>query len=369
MLNSKLFRDDAKLKAAAVSNSAHVVPGAKGDHVRKIQIALNQLDNAGLDPDGSYGQATAKAVLAFKKKRGTINRSYQTEADNIVGIMTMAALDTEMAATDGSDDEAPLTSRSSGGSCSEGVPLEAKGGSGSDIQPPNPLTVTAVEKLVSKLRIVISAAQFTLNLADPFVTRGKKLTLPTGLFQAPARRAIHLLINVFSMDKQVNPRPGFENIRRVYFNMNVALNRSFSTPPLLHPSFDAPPPIATPLFVANTSKKMEASAQAYTSAGGAFKSSKTIIKGLGVPANQIYVCTKLTQHIELIQISTLIHELAHFVSGQPLKISHEHGVPAQGDMLLDRTALDKLTPEAKLRSPEHYAFFAMAAGSPRLSND
>ena len=35
-------------------------------------------------------------MLAYKQKRNIINRSYQTKADNIVGKMTMAALDKEM---------------------------------------------------------------------------------------------------------------------------------------------------------------------------------------------------------------------------------------------------------------------------------
>lgn len=96
-LQSQLFRGDPNLEAAAVSDPAHIVPGAKGDHVRKIQRALIQLDNAGIEPDGSYGPATAAAVLAFKQKRNIINRNYQTQADNIVGKMTIAALDREMA--------------------------------------------------------------------------------------------------------------------------------------------------------------------------------------------------------------------------------------------------------------------------------
>jgi hypothetical protein len=38
-----------------------------------------------------YGKQTADAVLAYKKKRGIINRGYQASADNIVGKMTMAS--------------------------------------------------------------------------------------------------------------------------------------------------------------------------------------------------------------------------------------------------------------------------------------
>ena len=365
-LKSRLFRGDAKLEAAAVSNPAHIVPGATGDHVRKIQRALNLLDNAGLDPDGIYGQGTADAVLAYKQKREIINRSYQTQADNIVGVMTMAALDAEMAASEGSADGVPALSRSRFGACDE-IPAEAKGGKGgsgtSDLQLADPVTMAAVGLLVVKVRLVITAARFQLTAADPFVRINEKLTAPTGPFQAPARKSIHLLINVFSMDKHKNPRPGFDNIRRVFSNMDVALNRSFETDPLIAPV----------LFVPNTHKSQE-KFQAYTAAGGAFMSSKVKIKGLGVPADRIYVCNSLIggedapAESELVQISTLIHELAHFVSGQPLKISHENGVPKQGDMLKDRTALDKITPEAKLRSAEHYAFFAMAAGFRRVTD-
>jgi peptidoglycan hydrolase-like protein with peptidoglycan-binding domain len=95
-LKSRLFRDDPKLEAAAVSDPAHIVPGATGEHVRKIQVALIKVDGAVIDQDGIYGAATAAAVLAYKKKRNIINHSYQAQADNIVGKMTVAALDKEM---------------------------------------------------------------------------------------------------------------------------------------------------------------------------------------------------------------------------------------------------------------------------------
>src|SRR5262249_8262773 len=99
-LKSKLFRDDPALEAAAVSDAAHIAQGARGPHVAKIQQALNLLDDAGLVTDGSYGIRTASAVLAYKRKRNIINRSFQQSADNIVGKMTMAALDDEMAASE-----------------------------------------------------------------------------------------------------------------------------------------------------------------------------------------------------------------------------------------------------------------------------
>ncbi|WP_020470879.1 hypothetical protein [Zavarzinella formosa] len=99
-LLSQLFRGDPKLEAAAVSDPAHITPGASGAHVRKIQQALVFVDGAKLTPDGAYGAATAAAVLAYKQKRKIINRAYQTSADDIVGKMTMTALDLEVFAAE-----------------------------------------------------------------------------------------------------------------------------------------------------------------------------------------------------------------------------------------------------------------------------
>jgi len=95
-LQSKLLRGDPKLEATAISDPAHITIGARGEHVRKIQFALIVLDGAGIASDGAYGSETAAAVLAYKQNRGIINRSYETQADNIVGKMTMASLDREM---------------------------------------------------------------------------------------------------------------------------------------------------------------------------------------------------------------------------------------------------------------------------------
>ena len=58
------------------------------------------LDGAAIDAGEirgrNYGASTASAVLKYKTKRKIINTSYQTKADNIVGKMTIAALDKEM---------------------------------------------------------------------------------------------------------------------------------------------------------------------------------------------------------------------------------------------------------------------------------
>jgi len=99
-LQSQLFKDDPALQKCLVSDPAHVTPGTVGAHVSKIQQALELLDGALIDPAEhaakKYGPSTAAAVLTFKKKRDIVNRSYQTQADNIVGKMTIAALDNEM---------------------------------------------------------------------------------------------------------------------------------------------------------------------------------------------------------------------------------------------------------------------------------
>ena len=102
-LQSQLFKGDPKLEAAAVSHPAHIAPGARGPHVSKIQQALNVILSLSLELDGIYGQGTAAAVLQYKRERNIVNTTYQTEADNIVGIMTMAALDADMLAREGGD--------------------------------------------------------------------------------------------------------------------------------------------------------------------------------------------------------------------------------------------------------------------------
>jgi hypothetical protein len=96
-LQSQLFRGDPKLEAAAVSDSAHILPGASGPHVIKIQQALIQVDGAAIAPDGIYGPATAAAVADFKRKQQPQILNFAGKIDNIVGIKTMAALDGAMA--------------------------------------------------------------------------------------------------------------------------------------------------------------------------------------------------------------------------------------------------------------------------------
>ena len=98
-LRSKLFKGSSKLQACLLHDHSHVTPGSKGDHVYRIQTALTWLDYE-VDPNelktAAYGPATASAVLAYKKQRNIVNRTYQSQADNIVGKMTIAAMDQEL---------------------------------------------------------------------------------------------------------------------------------------------------------------------------------------------------------------------------------------------------------------------------------
>jgi hypothetical protein len=100
-LKSETLAGDERLEACLVKDSAHLTLGTQGDFVAKVQAALIFLDELVIDQqelDGqTYGKSTADAVLKFKKKRKIINKSYQDHEDNIVGKMTIKALDDEMA--------------------------------------------------------------------------------------------------------------------------------------------------------------------------------------------------------------------------------------------------------------------------------
>ena len=99
-LKSELLRGNARLEKCSVSHPAHVTPGDVGEHVARIQQALQLVDGATFAKDEiakmRYGSSTADAVLAFKSARKIVNFSYQTKPDNVVGIMTIKAIDDEL---------------------------------------------------------------------------------------------------------------------------------------------------------------------------------------------------------------------------------------------------------------------------------
>jgi hypothetical protein len=102
MLSSMLLRQDTRLQACAVNHAMHITRGARGVHVGRIQLALLLLGFAAIAADewqqGQYGQSTAAAVLAYKRSRHIVNRTYQQQADDIVGVMTILELDKELGA-------------------------------------------------------------------------------------------------------------------------------------------------------------------------------------------------------------------------------------------------------------------------------
>jgi hypothetical protein len=103
-LISRLFRDNQRLQACAVSDPAHVTRSCRGDFVQLIQMALIVVDSADIADDEMqaqlYGDSTAAAVLSYKTKWQIINYSYQNTPDDIVGKMTIARLDADLAALD-----------------------------------------------------------------------------------------------------------------------------------------------------------------------------------------------------------------------------------------------------------------------------
>jgi hypothetical protein len=101
-LRSAWFKGNNRLEACLHVDSKHVLQGDQGYYVYLIQQALITLEQAAIDTaelaTSSYGRSTADAVLRYKQKRSIINPSYQRAADNIVGKMTIAALDAGMVA-------------------------------------------------------------------------------------------------------------------------------------------------------------------------------------------------------------------------------------------------------------------------------
>lgn len=99
-LSSQLFRRNKRLQDCLVSDRAHVTPGSRGLHVQLIQFAVLTLQNGQILGNeimsATYGPSTAALVLAYKKRRKIINTAYQKTPDNIVGKMTIAALDFDM---------------------------------------------------------------------------------------------------------------------------------------------------------------------------------------------------------------------------------------------------------------------------------
>src|SRR5262249_49116426 len=139
------------LEACLVQDSAHVLEGARGAHVGKIQLALTILDGALIDAaevaGALYGHSTAAAVLNYKRARAIINYSYQQQADNIVGKMTIPALDRELAARDARPRHRGCTDPVYGGGGRRSL-VAAAGGAGREGTPQLPATLSVLFQLV-----------------------------------------------------------------------------------------------------------------------------------------------------------------------------------------------------------------------------
>jgi len=103
-LLSKLFRGDTRLEACLINDSAHITPGTKGPFVNKIQRAIAQLGGDIVSQNEvdsqTYGPSTTSSVLNFKRQNKIVNFIYQSTADNIVGKMTIAFLDSRLSQLD-----------------------------------------------------------------------------------------------------------------------------------------------------------------------------------------------------------------------------------------------------------------------------
>ncbi|ACK52341.1 conserved hypothetical protein [Methylocella silvestris BL2] len=112
-LKSSLLAGDERLEACLVQDSAHLIQPVKGDFVGKVQTALIFLDDLTIDESElttqTYGPSTAGAVLKFKQKRKIINKAYQQHEDDIVGRMTIKALDDEMALAEAAPQDLPVS--------------------------------------------------------------------------------------------------------------------------------------------------------------------------------------------------------------------------------------------------------------------
>lgn len=107
LLKCQLFQTPpevrARLERCLLNDADHITPGSRGEHVRKIQIALNRLskgpgrENFNLKEDGDYGPVTAAAVKAYKNAPSRkILQPWQRTADDIVGKRTIKSIDDEM---------------------------------------------------------------------------------------------------------------------------------------------------------------------------------------------------------------------------------------------------------------------------------
>jgi len=102
-----------RLAACLASDPQHITPGQRGEHVKAIQNALTAIrklrpklmlpDNS--DPPGTFGPSTVRVVHQYKSANG-IARPGQP-LDDIVGRMTITAIDNDLAGDEPEPDPPP----------------------------------------------------------------------------------------------------------------------------------------------------------------------------------------------------------------------------------------------------------------------
>jgi hypothetical protein len=287
-LQSKLFKGDRALEACLVRDASHVTQGAVGDHVSKIQMALITLDNVRIDvadlSGKKYGPSTADAVLAYKRKRNIVNYSYQTQADNIVGKMTIAQLDKEMLARE----------TYSGGWCFFGPDKIGGGGTDSGVRQGFALTgapgigAPATSPKDQAKTHKVDAAQWAAAATQKlgFVAGVRASGDPEALKNLPNSTAWRGLETHFHISTASNQDSLISFLAKIFSFIEIAISR------------------ADDLFVDDLVK--DDFAYAYL---GGFNMDKTQMTG------QIHFCQRYLKLGPLMQTAVIVHECAHYADG------------------------------------------------------
>lgn len=97
-LESDLLSANKRLQECLVKDSSHVRLNDSGEHVLLLQKALNKIGElpSELPENGTFDATMAGAVARYKKNRGILN--YAGQIDDIVGKLTITAIDNELVA-------------------------------------------------------------------------------------------------------------------------------------------------------------------------------------------------------------------------------------------------------------------------------
>ncbi len=338
-LASALFSGDPKLEACLVNDAAHVTTGAVGPHVGKIQTALADIDGLEIDSGETsasrYGPATAAAVLWFKRKRNIINYSYQTQADDIVGKMTIAALDREMRDLETKPVTTQVLSKAADRSCR----VHKVGGGGPPPLPPNPYRVDYIKALLADAQRCIMAAHTKLLMAMPVANQKPA----AGGGGALGRAALMALINKhFDVDHHADPGHSISGLAGIFLQMHFAFVRPGGL-------------WGAEIFEMDPVPKGNENLYAYTWWGGFHLPG---VKHGKIRRDTIYLCPVLDGCTRDDAVQTIIHELAHFV-GPGVNRSDRIDDYAYGQF--DDPKMKALNPYRRMHNAESFGNFAFEA--------